>query len=66
MEPEQIKQQVAVNNAKALINHGISLTSHKTSQKHQFLLNYLTENGDYDKWKEEKDVVVNSSTRVLE
>lgn len=49
-----------------LINHGLNLLSHKASNKHKFLMNYLAENGDYEKWRNEKEVVTNSSTRVLE
>ena len=49
-----------------LINHGLNLTNHRTSNKHRFLMNYLAENGDYEKWKNEKEVTTTNSTRVLE
>lgn len=29
-------------------------------------MNYLGENGDYRKWKDEKEVVINNATRVHE
>jgi hypothetical protein len=63
---EEPKREPVYSAKDKLINHGLNLLNHKSSNKHKFLMNYLAENGDYEKWKSDKEIVVDSSTRVFE
>ena len=63
---EAPKEEPVYSSKDKLINHRLNLLNHKASNKHKFLMNYLAEKGDYEKWRNDKEIVVNSSTRVLE